>query len=108
MLQSVVWRVTGDRQKGTRIARSLGARGGGGVVIAIAIYALTQHADLRGRWGGIIGMFIFRGAQASSSGSGSTAASRRRPSRTRWIRRRPPSRRTSPFADADRFLRGHE
>ena len=41
MLQSVVWRVTHDQQKATRIA----ARSGlvvGGAVIAFAIYALTQ------------------------------------------------------------------
>ena len=64
MLQSVVWRVTDDRKKGTRIA----ARSGlvvGSVVIAIAIYALTQERIFEAVWGGIIGMFIFRGAQAS-------------------------------------------
>ena len=87
MLQSVVWRVTRDQQKATRVA----ARAGlvvGGIVIAFAIFALTQERLFEAVWGGIIGMFIFRGAQAS-------AASRPRRSRTRWTRRPPPSRRTS-------------
>ena len=63
MLQSVVWRVTGDQQKATRVA----ARGGlvvGGIVIALADLR-ARPADLLAVWGGIIGMFIFRGAQAS-------------------------------------------
>ena len=64
MLQSVVWRVTRDQQKATRVA----ARAGlvvGGIVIAFAIFALTQERLFEAVWGGIIGMFIFRGAQAS-------------------------------------------
>ena len=64
MLQSVVWRVTGDQQKATRVA----ARGGlvvGGIVIALAVFALARQQIYLAVWGGIIGMFIFRGAQAS-------------------------------------------
>ena len=64
MLQSVVWRVTNDRQRGTRIA----ARAGlfvGGAVIAAAFVALAYRELGYAIWGGIIGLFIFRGAQAS-------------------------------------------
>ena len=108
MLQSVVWRVTGDRQKGTRIA----ARSGlvvGGVVIAIAIYALTQERIFEAIWGGIIGMFIFRGAQASEQRIGidgrlatATVADAMEP---------PPPAVPADLSlsqTLDRFLRGHE
>lgn len=64
VLQSVIWRVTGDQPRATRIA----ARAGlvvGGAVIALAIYALVRQDLFLAIWGGIIGMFIFRGAQAS-------------------------------------------
>ena len=108
MLQSVVWRVTGDRQKGTRIA----ARSGlvvGGVVIAIAIFALTQERYFEAVWGGIIGMFIFRGAQASEQRIGidgrlaaATVADAMDP---------PPPAVPADLSlsqTLDRFLRGHE
>jgi Zn-dependent protease len=108
VLQSVVWRVTGDRQKGTRIA----ARSGlvvGGVVIAIAIYALTQERYYEAVWGGIIGMFIFRGAQASEQRIGidgrlakATVADAMDP---------PPPAVPADLSlshTLDRFLRGHE
>ena len=64
MLQAAVWRFTGKPQTATRIA----ARAGlvvGGIVIAVAIYYLVKQDLFRAIWGGIIGMFIFRGAQAS-------------------------------------------
>jgi len=108
MLQSVVWRVTGDRQKATRIA----ARSGlvvGGVVFAIAIYALTQERYYEAVWGGIIGMFIYRGAQASEQRIGIDG---RLASATVAEAMDPPP----PAVPADlslsqtldRFLRGHE
>jgi Zn-dependent protease len=108
MLQSVVWRVTHDQQKATRIA----ARSGlvvGGAVIAFAIYALTQEQVFQAVWGGIIGLFIFRGAQASEQRIGIDG---RLASATVAEAMDPPP--PSVPADLslsltlDRFLRGHE
>ena len=108
MLQSVVWRVTHDQQKATRIA----ARSGlvvGGAVIAFAIYALTQEQVFQAVWGGIIGLFIFRGAQASEQRIGidgrlaaATVAEAMDP---------PPPAVPADLSlslTLDRFLRGHE
>lgn len=64
MLQAAVWRVTGNRDRGTRIA----ARGGMGVGVLLFGGAIVQAAreDLFGAvWLAIIGLFIFQGARAS-------------------------------------------
>ena len=108
MLQSLVWRLTRDQQRATRVA----ARSGlvvGGIVIALAIYALTQERLFEAIWGGIIGMFIFRGAQASEQRIGIDG---RLASATVAEAMDPPP----PAVPADlslsqtldRFLRGHE
>jgi Zn-dependent protease len=108
MLQSVVWRVTNDRERGTRIA----ARAGlfvGGAVIAAAFVALVYRELGYAIWGGIIGLFIFRGAQASEQRIGldgrlasATVADAMDP---------PPPAVPADLAlslTLDRFLRGHE
>jgi Zn-dependent protease len=108
MLQSVVWGLTHDRTKGTRVA----ARSGlvvGALVFAWAIWELTRQDLFFAVWLGIIGMFIFQGARASEARIGlghrlatGTVADAMDP---------PPA--TVP-ADLslsetfDRFLRGHE
>ncbi len=108
MLQSVVWRVTRDQQKATRVA----ARSGlvvGAIVMALAVYALARQQLFQAVWGGIIGMFIFRGAQASEQRIGiddrlasATVADAMDPP--------PPAvpAELSLSQTLDRFLRGHE
>jgi CBS domain-containing protein len=81
----------------------------GGAVIAFAIYALTQEQVFQAVWGGIIGLFIFRGAQASEQRIGidgrlasATVADAMDPA--------PPAvpADLSLSLTLDRFLRGHE
>jgi len=108
MLQSVVWGITRDQAKGTRVA----ARAGMVVGVAVFAWAIWEVVlqDLFGAvWLGLIGMFIFQGARASEQRIGlghrlaaGTVADAMDP---------PPA--TVP-ADLslsetlDRFLRGHE
>jgi len=108
MLQSVVWRVTNDQQKATRIA----ARAGlfvGGAVIAAAFVALAYREVGYAVWGGIIGIFIFRGAQASEQRIGLDG---RLASATVAEAMDPPPPTVpgdlSLSLTLDRFLRGHE
>jgi len=108
MLQSVVWRLTRDQQKATRIAARVGLVVGG-AVIAAAIAFLVNGQLGYGIWGGIIGMFIFRGAQASEQRIGidgrlaaATVADAMDP---------PPPAVPADLSlsqTLDRFLRGHE
>jgi CBS domain-containing protein len=108
MLQAVVWRVTGKPKTATRVA----AKGGlvvGGIVIALSIWALTRQDLGQAIWGFIIGMFIFRGAQASEERIGlderlanATVADAMEP---------PPAAVPADMTLTevlDRFLRGHE
>ena len=108
MLQALVWRLTGKPQTATRIA----ARAGlvvGGIVIGVAIYYFVKQDLFRAIWGVIIGMFIFRGAQASEDRIGlderlakATVADAMEP---------PPAAVPADMTLSevlDRFLRGHE
>jgi Zn-dependent protease/predicted transcriptional regulator len=64
MLQSAVWRFTGNRGTGTRIA----ARAGMGVGILLFVAAaleVTREDVSDALWLGIIGLFVFQGARAS-------------------------------------------
>ncbi len=69
MVQAAVWRVTDDRDRGTRIA----SRTGMGVGILLFAWAAveTTRGDLFGAvWLAIIALFIFEGARASERSIG--------------------------------------
>jgi CBS domain-containing protein len=64
MLQSAVWKITGSRKKGTRIA-AWGGMAVGVVLFAGAVLEATQQELFAAIWLALIGMFIFQGARAS-------------------------------------------
>lgn len=108
MLQSVVWRISGDRKRATRVA----ARAGMG--LAVLIIAAGAVKGIQGDtflliWLAVIGVFIFQGARASEQQigfgerlSGGTVADAMSPP--------PPAipAEASLSEALDRFLRGHE
>jgi len=110
MLQSVIWKVTGRHDRGTRVAAWTGMALGV-LLIAYTLFELARGGSdsYRYIWFGIIGLFIFQGARAQDRHagvarglSGATVADAMEP---------PP-----PAVPADmtlsealdRFLRGHE
>lgn len=64
MLQAAVWRITGRRGTGTRVAATAGM-GVGVLLFGAAILSATREDLFTAIWLTIIGLFIFRGAQAS-------------------------------------------
>jgi len=108
MLQSAVWRVTGRREQGTRVAAWTGMAIGV-ALIGGALLLLANGAGGEAIWFGIIGLFIFQGARASDRHAG---AARRLAGATVADAMDPPP----PAVPAemtlsealDHFLRGHE
>ncbi len=108
MLQAVVWRITGRRETGTRVASRTGMVVGAGM-IAWAILEATRDDLFGAIWLGLIGLFIFQGARAneqhvglSSRLAGATVAEAMDP---------PPPAVPADLSlsqTLDRFLRGHE
>ncbi len=65
MLQAVTWRITGNQNRGTRIASRAGIAVGG-LLIGLAVYESVALQDpFRGIWLGIIGVFILQAARGS-------------------------------------------
>jgi Zn-dependent protease len=108
MLQSVVWGVTSDQAKGTRVAARAGMVVGVGV-FAWAIWEVVQQDLVYAVWLGLIGMFIFQGARASEQRIG---LGRRLAAGTVADAMDPPPAAVpadlSLSQTLDRFLRGHE
>jgi Zn-dependent protease len=108
MLQATVWRVTGSRTRGTRVAAVTGM-GMGVVLFGLAILEATRNDLFAAVWVGIIGMFIFQGARAAEQQIG--VADRLRNATVADAMEPPP-----PAVPADlslsetlhRYLRGHE
>ncbi|HEU4353993.1 MAG TPA: site-2 protease family protein [Actinomycetota bacterium] len=69
MLQSVVWRLTGRHDRGTRIAAWAGMALGV-LLIAYALLELMRGGSYGGIWFGIIGLFIYQGARAQERHAG--------------------------------------
>ncbi|MGZ5354195.1 MAG: M50 family metallopeptidase [Actinomycetota bacterium] len=64
MVQAIVWKITGDRRRGTRVA-AWGGMGIGVLLFGAAVLAASRDDLFEAVWFGIIGMFIFQGARAS-------------------------------------------
>jgi Zn-dependent protease len=108
MLQSAVWRITGSRKKGTRIAAW------GGMAVGIALFAgaileATQQELFAAIWLALIGMFIFQGARASIEQFG--IAERLAAATVAEAMEPPPTSVPAGLSLSealDRYLRGHE
>jgi Zn-dependent protease len=108
VLQSAVWRLTGNRTAGTRVAAYAGMALGGVLLAAAVVAASTQDLYLA-IWAGIVGLFIFQGARAAQAQVG--VADRLASATVADAMEAPP-----PAVPADmtlsealdRFLRGHE
>jgi Zn-dependent protease len=64
MLQSAIWRITGSRRKGTRVA-AVSGMGVGIALFAGAALEAAQQNLFAAVWLALIGMFIFQGARAA-------------------------------------------
>jgi Zn-dependent protease len=69
MLQSVVWKLTGRQEHGTRAAAWTGM-GLGALLIGFAILELSRERGFQAVWLVIIGLFIFQGARATNRSVG--------------------------------------
>ncbi|HEX9123078.1 MAG TPA: site-2 protease family protein [Actinomycetota bacterium] len=70
MLEAVVWRVTGNRDRSTQIAAYAGMGVGVllaaiGLGLAAGLYDIANFHEFGGLWFAIIGVFIFQGARGS-------------------------------------------
>jgi Zn-dependent protease len=108
MLQSVIWKVTGRHDRGTRVAAWMGMALGG-LLIVYTLFSLMRGEGYGSIWIGIIGLFIYQGARAQDRHagmarglSGATVADAMDPP--------PPAipADTSLSEALDGFLRGHE
>ncbi len=108
MLQAAVWRVTGNRVRGTRIAAWTGM-GVGVLLLAGAVLAMAYDRLNDALWFGIIGLFIFQGARASEQQIG--VAARLAGATVADVMDPPPAAVPADLTlseTLDRFLRGHE
>lgn len=108
MLQSAVWRLTGSRSRGTRIAAFAGM-GVGALLLGAALLELARDDLSNALWLGIIGLFIFQGARVSEQGIG--VASRLEGATVADAMDPPPPAVPADLTlseTLDRYLRGHE
>jgi Zn-dependent protease len=109
MLEATVWRLSRNRELGTRIASRSGV-GLGGLLLAGGLFeAVIWHDPFRGLWLAIIGIFIFQSARAAEAQIGL----RRRLSQATVAEVMEPPPPPIPadlsLSEAlDRYLRGHE
>lgn len=108
LVQAAVWRVTGDTDRGTRVAARMGMAIGG-LLLAIGAMRAIDRDLFAGVWLAIIGGFIFQNARSAAATAG--IAARLAGGRVRDVIDPPPT--TIPagitLAEAlDRFLRGRE
>jgi Zn-dependent protease/predicted transcriptional regulator len=108
MLQATVWKVTGDRRRGTRVASWAGM--GVGVLLFGAAALEAARDDLFGAvWFAIIGLFIFQGAKASGQQIGIAERLSRATVADAMDPPPPAVPADLPLSDVlDRYLRGHE
>src|SRR2546421_886250 len=75
VFRAVVWRVTGDQARATRVAATSGRIVGGGLMAIGASLAFLRHEPLNGIWLVLIGLFLYQAALAAYRQAGRGAPS---------------------------------
>lgn len=108
MLQSTIWRITGDPESGTRVAARAGMAVGG-LLLGVGVGAAARGDTRLFIWLALIGVFIFQGARSTQQQIGLRERLAR--GTVADIMEPPPPAVPSAMSLSealDRFLRGHE
>ena len=78
MTRAIVWRVTGEKQRGTRVAAKLG-QGFALLLAGLGVFATLEYHDFGGVWLIAIAFLLYQSARAAPAATALTVTARRRP-----------------------------